>query len=146
MYRGEDVLKVRELFVKGLSKSAIADKLGIDRKTVTRLLQESPTRSYRRDATLKRVSKLDPYKEYIQRRVVEDGVTNAQVILREIRSQGYQGGYTVLKDFLNVNSKVYQHDGEKVYHLRRCVSVRRLRVFCGGKGLSEPVAVSVHYE
>lgn len=100
MYRGEDVLKVRELFVKGLSKSAIADKLGIDRKTVTRLLQESPTRSYRRDATPKRVSKLDPYKEYIQRRVVEDGVTNAQVILREIRSQGYQGGYTILKDFM----------------------------------------------
>ena len=38
MYRGEDVLKVRGLFAKGLSKSAIARKLGIDRKTVSRLL------------------------------------------------------------------------------------------------------------
>lgn len=50
MYRGEDVLKVRELFAKGLSKSAIARKLGIDRKTVSRLLEEGPTRRYQRAA------------------------------------------------------------------------------------------------
>jgi transposase len=43
MYRGEDVLKVRELFAKGLSKSEIARKLGMDRKTVRRLLEEGPT-------------------------------------------------------------------------------------------------------
>src|SRR5690606_23288138 len=100
MYRGEDVMNVRELYAKGLSKSAIAEKLGIDRKTVTRLLQEGATRHYRRETQPNRVSKLDPYKEYIRQRVVEDGVTNAQVILREIRNQGYQGGYTILKDFM----------------------------------------------
>src|SRR5690606_6082983 len=48
MYRGEDVLQVRELFAKGLSKSAIARKLGIDRKTVSRLLAEGSTRRYQR--------------------------------------------------------------------------------------------------
>jgi len=93
-------MNVRELYAKGLSKSAIAEKLGIDRKTVTRLLQEGATRHYRRETQPNRVSKLDPYKEYIRQRVVEDGVTNAQVILREIRNQGYQGGYTILKDFM----------------------------------------------
>ncbi len=92
MYRGEDVLKVRELFAKGLSKSAIARKLGIDRKTVSRLLEEGPTRRYQRAAQPQRPSKLDPYKEYILKRVLEDEVTNAQVILREIRSLGYEGG------------------------------------------------------
>lgn len=100
MYRGEDVMKVREMYDKGLSKSAIAEKLGIDRKTVSRLLQEDPTRRYQRTIEPKRASKLDPYKDYIQRRVVGDGVTNAQVILREIRRQGYAGGYTILKDFM----------------------------------------------
>ena len=33
MYRGEDVLKVRELYEKGLSKMEIARILRIDRKT-----------------------------------------------------------------------------------------------------------------
>src|SRR5690554_2993695 len=100
MYRGEDVLQVRELFAKGLSKSAIARKLGIDRKTVSRLLEAGPTRRYQRAAQPQRPSKLDPYKEYILKRVLEDEVTNAQVILREIRSLGYEGGYTILKDFM----------------------------------------------
>lgn len=100
MYRGEDVLKVRELYEKGLSKTEIARILGIDRKTVRRLLEEGPSRRYERSAQPKRASKLDPYKEYIRQRVVDDGVTNAQVILREIRSQGYEGGYTILKDFM----------------------------------------------
>lgn len=100
MYRGEDVLKVRELFAKGLSKSEIARNLGMDRKTVRRLLEEGPTRRCQRAAQPQRASKLDSYKEYILRRVQQDGVTNAQVILREIRSLGYQGGYTILKDFM----------------------------------------------
>lgn len=100
MYRGEDVLKVQELHTKSLSKTAIAERLGIDRKTVARLLQEGPNRSYQRQTPPKRGSKLDPYRDYIRHRVIEDGVTNAQVILREIRQQGYEGGYTILKDFM----------------------------------------------
>ena len=98
MLRGEDVMKVRELFDKGLFKTQIANKLGIDRKTVARILAEGPTRQYRRT---KQPSKLDPFKDYIRRRVTVDGVTNAQVILREIRQRGYQGGVTILKEFMH---------------------------------------------
>src|SRR5690606_17217217 len=46
-----------------------------------------------------RPSKLDPYKEYIMQRLAE-GVDNCVVLLREIRQQGYTGGYTILKDFV----------------------------------------------
>src|SRR5690606_41691703 len=65
--------------------------LGNDRETVSRLLEEGSTRRYQRAAQPQRPSKLDPYKEYILKRVLEDEVTNAQVILREIRSLGYEG-------------------------------------------------------
>src|SRR5690606_17919608 len=96
--RGEDIMRIRDMFEKGLRKTQIADELGIDRKTVARCLAEGPTRRYERTKT--QPCKLDPFKEYIIRRVVVDEVTNAQVLLREIRGMGYQGGITILKDFV----------------------------------------------
>src|SRR5207302_10155747 len=44
-------------------------------------------------------SKLDAHKAYLEDRL-KAGVWNAQVLLREIRQRGYQGGYTILKDWL----------------------------------------------
>lgn len=44
-------------------------------------------------------SKLDPYKEYITERL-GDGVFNCVVLLREIRARGYDGGISILKDFV----------------------------------------------
>jgi len=32
--------------------------------------------------------------------MLEDGVTNSQVLLRELRRMGYTGGRTILKDFM----------------------------------------------
>jgi transposase len=43
--------------------------------------------------------KLDPHRAYLEDRL-KAGVWNAQVLLREIRERGYQGGYTILKDWL----------------------------------------------
>jgi len=48
----------------------------------------------------KRGSKLDPYQDYILRRLAE-GVDNCIVLLREIRAMGYDGGYTILKEFVH---------------------------------------------
>lgn len=76
-----------------MSISDIAKKLEIDRKTVRKYLNgEAPTRKLRT-----RNSKLDPYKNYILRRMREDEVLNSEVLLREIKQQGYQGGRTILK-------------------------------------------------
>ena len=46
-----------------------------------------------------RGSKLDPHTEYIDHRLSE-GLENCVVLLRELRSQGYEGSYTVLADYV----------------------------------------------
>ena len=46
-----------------------------------------------------RPSKLDGHKPYLEDRL-KAGVWNAQVLLREIRQRGHQGGCTILKDWM----------------------------------------------
>jgi transposase len=48
-----------------------------------------------------RPSKLDPYRPVIQRLVLEDKLT-AILVLEEIRALGYQGGYSILKDYVRL--------------------------------------------
>ena len=45
-------------------------------------------------------SKLDPFGEYLVKRLIEDKVTNAAVLYDEIRALGYEGGRSILWDFL----------------------------------------------
>ena len=52
-----------------------------------------------RYSALSRKSKLDPYKDYLKLRL-EDGVTNAVKLLREIKARGYTGKISILRDFL----------------------------------------------
>lgn len=89
--------RLYELHGQGESIRSIARTLGISRNTVRRYLRapEVP----RPKSRPKRGSKLDPYAEYIRQRLAE-GVDNCVVLLREIRAQGYTGGYTILKDFV----------------------------------------------
>ena len=46
-----------------------------------------------------RGSKLDPYTEHIDRRMAE-GLENCVVLLRELRTRGYQGSYTTLVEYV----------------------------------------------
>lgn len=90
--------EIRRLRREGLSISGIADLAGHDRKTVRKYLDESVTEPrYRRRAP--RPSKLEPFKAYLKSRL-QSGVWNAVVLLGELREQGYTGGYTILKDWL----------------------------------------------
>jgi transposase len=43
--------------------------------------------------------KLDPHKPTIDR-LLSEGVWNGRVILREIQAEGYGGGYTILRDYI----------------------------------------------
>jgi len=91
---------VKQLYTLAGEKRSIrgiARILGISRNTVRKYLRspEVPKPAPRPP----RGSKLDPYKEYIIQRV-NSGVDNCVVLLRELRERGYEGSYTILKDFV----------------------------------------------
>ena len=96
--RGE-FMDVHEAWVRGKSISEIARLTGRDRKMIRRLLREGgPTPRKPRQVS----SKLDPFRGYLLGRVLgEDPVTNAEVLYDEIRERGYEGGRTILKEFLH---------------------------------------------
>jgi transposase len=97
MVRGGKVKEMYELAGEGQSIHGIARSLGISRNTVRKYLccPQVPTPQPRP----RRGSKVDAYEPYIRQRLAE-GVENCVVLLREIRAQGYSGGYTILKEFV----------------------------------------------
>jgi len=98
MVKLEEWMNILQLHKQGLSISEIARRTGRDRKTIRKYLQQPWRPPQRKPA--KRKSKLDPFKDYLLKRW-DEGVTNAVKLLDEIKNQGYQGGYTILKDFLH---------------------------------------------
>jgi transposase len=93
----QDIWLQVKLFDKdGSSKSEIARLLGIDWKTVQKAISEEKIPSY---PSRIRISKLNPFKDYIKIRL-NDGVTNAVKLLREIKQRGYTGGISILRDFV----------------------------------------------
>ena len=99
MLRGINVDEITTLRRQGLSLTAISRLTGFDRKTVRKyLLNGKKPPSYGLRSA--RPSKLDPYKPFVEERL-DAGVWNAVVLLRELRGQGYDGGYTILKDYLH---------------------------------------------
>lgn len=89
--------EIQKLRREGLTISAIGRLTGFDRKTIRKHLRAGGIPRYGPRA--RRPSKLDAFKEYLEGRLGA-GVWNAVVLLREIRQRGYQGGYTILKDYL----------------------------------------------
>ena len=57
----------------------------------------------------RRASKLDPYTEYVDRRMSE-GLENCVVMHRELRSEGYDGGYSILKSYMSPRRRRRQPD------------------------------------
>ena len=94
----EEFMDIHELWVRGKNVSQIARLTGRDRKTVRSLLAEGQHPRKAREV----VSKLDPFRDYILNRMLatEDPVDNAEVIYDEIRAQGYSGGRSILKEFM----------------------------------------------
>ena len=90
--RAERDEQILSLLAQGQGHKAIARKLHIDVKTVRRVKKGAPQRQ-------PRPSKLDLYKPVIQELVVKKDLTATRV-LREIRALGYQGGYSVLKEYV----------------------------------------------
>src|SRR5690349_19358520 len=90
---------ILDLYRQGLSLTAIADRAGVDRKTVRKYIErglEPPVYQPRPP----RPTKVAPFERYLVERVTAYPELTASRLLREIRDQGYEGGYTRVKDVL----------------------------------------------
>jgi transposase len=96
MLRKEDIAVIKSLHRRGVFVKDIAEELGVHPKTVSRVLKNDPNPDRERQRP---ESKLEPYKAKIDR-LLGEGVWNAKVILREIQAEGYTGGYTMLRQYI----------------------------------------------
>ncbi len=94
----EETLDMQALWRAGKSVSEIARVTGRNLRTIRRLLNQGVPKP--RVARLVN-SKLDPFRDYLLQRLLQDKVTNAAVLFDEIRAQGYAGGRSVLREFLH---------------------------------------------
>ncbi len=98
VYVVHDWAEVHRLFHReGLSKSRVAERLGMSRNTVARLLGLDEPPRYRRKP---RGSKLDPFKGSIGVMLERDPRVPASVVMERLRREGYDGGISILKDYL----------------------------------------------
>jgi transposase len=96
VYRVENWAEVQQLFHRdGLTKRAIARRLGMSRTTVIRLLALSAPPEYARTPA---GSLVDPFRGEIAALLAADPNVPATVVLERIRRSGYAGGITILKE------------------------------------------------
>lgn len=81
---------------RGLNSAQIARELGLDPRTVAYWLSQ---KKFRARKPVQRASKLDPFKDSIIRMLETHPYTGAQ-ILHKIREEGFDGGHTILTDYV----------------------------------------------
>jgi transposase len=90
------IFEIHRLANEGLSARRIATRLTLNRKTVVRYLRDPhPTRP-----SMKRASKLDPFRDEIERMLQIDPKASAVVIGQRIASLGFDGEITIVRDYL----------------------------------------------
>jgi transposase len=82
--------------VEKWSLRKIAAHLRIGRRTIVRYLENPAPPPVRRD----RSSKLDPFKSAIAELLDQDPTAHAPVVTQRLRTLGYDGGETIVKDYL----------------------------------------------
>ncbi|VVB62665.1 Integrase core domain protein [uncultured archaeon] len=82
---------------KGLNPAQIARELELDPRTVEKWLQEKRFRL--RKPSERRPSKLDPFKDSIIR-MLDSHPYSAVQVLQRIREEGFDGAYTIIKDYV----------------------------------------------
>jgi transposase len=88
---------------RGLNCPQIARELGLDPRTVAYWLSQ---KKFRPRKSGRRPSKLDPFKDSILRMLETHPCTAAQ-ILHKIREEGFDGGYTILTDYVRKIRSTY---------------------------------------
>lgn len=81
---------VHDLVGQGLTITAVAQHLGLDRKTVRKYRDaDSPEQLINGRRRYSRA--FDAFVPYLQQRICQDGITNAAQLFTELRRQGYRG-------------------------------------------------------
>src|SRR5436853_7263345 len=87
--------------VEKWSLRKIARHMRIGRRTIAKYLEAPAAKAAHRD----RASKLDPFKEIIAELLQQDPDANAPVIAQRLKPLGYNGGFTIVKDYLRTLRK-----------------------------------------
>ena len=97
---------LRHYLEQGMSKAAVARRLGISERTVYRwiaagqLEREVDEGAVEYGPRRPQPSKLDPYKEIIGARLAEYPELSAVRLYKEVRAAGYEGGYDQVKRYV----------------------------------------------
>jgi transposase len=97
MLRVEDRFMIKDLHRRGMTISDIARVTGHDRKTIRAIVTGPLNPPPQKRKT--RAKKLDPFVPYLEKRI-EEGVLNCNKLFDEIRKQGYPGGKSLIKNFV----------------------------------------------
>jgi len=97
MLTQEDFRVIQALAKRGVYQNDIAAELGVHPKTVSRALKRGAAPKMQRAP---RPSKLDPFKPYLDEHA-GDGHGSFTRLFREIRDLGYDGSYSVVRNYLD---------------------------------------------
>lgn len=92
----EQFCRIKMYKKEGLKAGQIADKLELDPRTVAKWLDKAV---FQPRSSGDRPSKLDPYKNEILS-MLERHPYSATQVLQRIKQQGFDGGYTIVKDYV----------------------------------------------
>lgn len=96
MINRRTVFEIHNLKNQGCSSRSIATQLLLNRETVSNYLENPEKLITKR----KKSSILEPYHEEIGRLLKDDQYATATVILQRIKSSGYEGEVTIVRDYL----------------------------------------------
>lgn len=102
MIKQKEWVMMRNLYLQGMKKSAIARLLGLNRKTVSANLKREESPVYER--LVQKESKIEPYKEYTDNRLEEYELT-AVKLYGELQKQGYAGKYSLVAAYVSEKKK-----------------------------------------
>jgi len=111
MIRMEEWVDIVAAHRRGVSIKEIVRRTGLSRNTVRSAIRKEGVPKYSRPEI---PSKLDPYKDYLLRRLEEYPRITVEKLLAEIKVQGYDGGRTILSDF----TRPYRMERRKTSDIR----------------------------
>lgn len=91
-------MDIWDMVKQGYSARKIAQVTGLARNTVAKYLENGKLPQYK--PRKKRASKLDPFKELVHELMGQRNILNTEVLFRKLREQGFTGGRTILKDYV----------------------------------------------